>query len=95
MALVRQGRDCAGEQSDLAAQLLNRLVPAALQLVAHAFQAHVDERYVGWDGTLGKDILAGNKSLDDLAAHVDEQGLEPQPKSGRQELLEGLINRFG
>ena len=43
----------------------------------------------------GKDILAGKKSLDDLAKHVADKKLDPQPKSGRQEYLEGLINRFG
>ncbi len=71
------------------------LLNAAAIIEDGTFQAHVDERYAGWDAALGKDILSGKKSLDDLAAHVDAEGLEPQPKSGRQEYLEGLINRFG
>jgi len=45
-------------------------------------------------GELGRAILAGERSLDDLAAYVEERGLEPQPKSGRQEMLENLANRF-
>jgi xylose isomerase len=57
-------------------------------------QKFVDDRYAGWKGKLGKDILAGKKSLDDLAAHVAEKKLDPQPKSGRQEYLENLVNRF-
>jgi xylose isomerase len=43
---------------------------------------------------MGKDILAGKLSLADLAAKVDADGINPQPKSGQQEYLENLINRF-
>ena len=70
------------------------LLNAAAIIEDGALQTFVDERYAGWDGGLGKDILAGGKSLSDLAAHVDAQSLEPQPKSGRQEFLEGVLNRF-
>jgi xylose isomerase len=70
------------------------LLNAAAILEDGAFQRHVDERYAGWDGELGKAILAGERSLDDLARYVEQRGLEPQPKSGRQEYLEGLLNRF-
>lgn len=55
---------------------------------------HVASRYAGWDTSTGRAILNGNKSLDDLAAMIDEASLEPQPRSGRQEYLESLINRF-
>jgi xylose isomerase len=53
----------------------------------------VSERYAGWKGDLGQRIEAG-ASLDDLAAHVHEQGLSPKQRSGRQERLENLVNRF-
>jgi xylose isomerase len=53
----------------------------------------VAERYAGWDGALGQRILAG-ASLDELAALAAQQGLDPQPRSGRQEGLENLVNRF-
>ncbi len=52
----------------------------------------VSERYAGWDGTLGRRI-EGGASLDELAQLVHAQGLSPQPRSGRQERLENLINR--
>lgn len=52
------------------------------------------ERYLGWDGPLGREIRAGRRSLEDLAGHVLANDLEPQPVSGRQELLEGLVARF-
>jgi xylose isomerase len=57
-------------------------------------QKFVDDRYAGWSQKFGKDILAGKTSLDALAKHVAEKKLNPQPKSGRQEFLEGLVNRF-
>ena len=48
----------------------------------------------GWNQGLGKDILSGKLSLADLAAKVDAENINPQPKSGQQEYLENLINRF-
>jgi xylose isomerase len=59
------------------------------------YQKFVDDRYAGWQRAFGKDILAGRSSLDDLAKYVADKRLEPQPKSGRQEYLENLMNRFG
>jgi xylose isomerase len=70
------------------------LLNAAALIEDSQWQRFVDERYAGWDGELGKSILAGSKSLDDLATLVEERGLDPKPKSGRQEMLENLVNRF-
>jgi len=52
------------------------------------------DRYSGWDGAEGKAILAGQRSLEDLAAYVEKNSLEPVRKSGRQEYLENLVNRY-
>jgi xylose isomerase len=54
----------------------------------------VADRYAGWDGKEGKAILAGKRSLDDLSDFVLKRGLDPQPKSGKQEHLEGLLNEY-
>jgi xylose isomerase len=51
------------------------------------------ERYAGWDGPLGARILDGSHTLVDLRARVDEDGIDPSPRSGRQELLEQIVNR--
>ncbi|PPE69449.1 xylose isomerase [Caldimonas thermodepolymerans] len=51
------------------------------------------QRYAGWDGELGRRIEAG-AGLDELAALVHAQSLDPQPVSGRQERLENLVNRY-
>jgi xylose isomerase len=54
----------------------------------------LEKRYEGWNGKFGKDILGGRKSLAQLAAHVDKNDLEPRPRSGRQERLEALLNKY-
>jgi xylose isomerase len=59
-----------------------------------ALAKHVDERYAGWTGKLGKNILTGKHSLADLAALVDKSGFDPQARSGRQEHLEALLNNY-
>jgi xylose isomerase len=59
-----------------------------------ALERFVAERYAGWNGTLGKAIMGGKRSLDDLAALVHKGKLEPQPRSGKQEHLEALVNSY-
>jgi xylose isomerase len=54
----------------------------------------LDERYAGWEQELGKKILSGKMSLDDLGSHVLKNKLEPKPRSGRQEFLENLVARY-
>ncbi len=53
----------------------------------------LDERYAGWGGELGKRIMAG-ASLAELAQLAEKQGLDPKQRSGNQERLENLVNRF-
>jgi xylose isomerase len=55
--------------------------------------AVVDERYAGWRGKFGQKILHDSRNLAECEDHVLRHG-EPQPKSGRQELLENIINDY-
>jgi xylose isomerase len=52
-----------------------------------------EERYAGWSRELGSSILAGEESLESLEAAVTDGGIDPRPVSGRQELLENVVNR--
>jgi xylose isomerase len=70
------------------------LLVAEKMIEKDALGEHVAQRYAGWDGKLGKSIMGGKRSLADLAALVDKTGLEPQPRSGRQEQLEALVNTY-
>ena len=70
------------------------LKAAAAMLEDGNLEAVLEERYAGWKSGLGGEILDGTHNLESLAAHVEDAGLDPQPASGRQEILEAIINRF-
>ena len=67
---------------------------AAQILEEQRLQQIVDARYAGWRQSLGQQILQGNASLAQLAQAVEQQGLDPQPVSGKQEYLENLVNGY-
>jgi xylose isomerase len=50
------------------------------------------ERYAGWDTPAARAMLEGDLAA--AAARVEAEGIEPEPRSGRQERLENLWNRF-
>ncbi|HEX7847080.1 MAG TPA: xylose isomerase [Chitinophagaceae bacterium] len=51
------------------------------------------ERYASFDNGRGKEFEAGKLSLEDLRTFAIENG-EPATRSGKQEFLENIINRF-
>jgi len=55
-------------------------------------EAERDARYAGWNTPEGKALLGSD--LDAITAKVREQDINPQPRSGRQERLENLVNRY-
>jgi xylose isomerase len=74
---------------------LARGLLVAEQMIEHdALGANLQQRYAGWDGDLGKKILKRDVSLADLSDLVLKSAIEPRPKSGRQEALENLVNRY-
>ena len=48
---------------------------------------------VGWKSGVGKAILDGSTSLVELSDAALAEGLNPRPRSGRQEYLENIITR--
>jgi xylose isomerase len=52
------------------------------------------KRYAGWDDGLGRLIMAEGATLESIAEEAIRSGLDPQPVSGRQEYLEGEVNRI-
>ncbi len=50
-------------------------------------------RYASYDSGKGKDFEQGKLNLEDLMAYAIEKG-EPEVRSGKQEYLENIINRF-
>ncbi|OTQ69282.1 xylose isomerase [Gilliamella apis] len=53
----------------------------------------VAERYADWDKNLGKDILQGNMSLQEIAQYSLANNLQPKARSGAQEQLENIVNK--
>jgi xylose isomerase len=74
--------------------LARGLLAAARMLEDGELRRFVDARYAGWDQPLGREILEGKASLAELSERVLGEGIEPQPRSGRQEMLENLVNRY-
>ena len=54
----------------------------------------LEQRYAGWNESMGTQILKGKMSLEELADLAISKGLDPKPRSGRQESLENLANRY-
>jgi len=69
------------------------LLAATSLLESGDLAARREQRYAGWDGPLGSAILDGSTSLDDLHRTALDEDPDPAPVSGRQELLENLVNR--
>jgi xylose isomerase len=55
---------------------------------------HVDARYAGWNAAFGQDLLAGRLGLAEVADRALERNQDTRPVSGRQELLENLLNSY-
>ena len=53
----------------------------------------VEQRYQGWGSSLGQDILNGRMDLEAVTQYAVDNGLDPQPVSSRQEMLENRVNR--
>ena len=68
------------------------LKAAAALMESGEMETAVSQRYAGWDTPAASAMLKGG--LEDAAARVVAEGLEPQPRSGRQERLENLWNTF-
>ena len=69
------------------------LITADAILNKSDFKQFRKDRYASFDNDKGKAFEEGKLSLEDLRAYAIETG-EPAAKSGRQEYLENIINRY-
>ncbi|MEN8839894.1 MAG: xylose isomerase [Octadecabacter sp.] len=65
---------------------------AHAMLADGTLEAMRDERYAGWKSAEGKALLDSDFAT--IAAKVNADAINPQPRSGRQEILENIVNRF-
>jgi xylose isomerase len=54
----------------------------------------VKKRYASWDSGIGAKIEAGQASFEDLEKYMLEKGNAEKNVSGRQEMLENVVNRY-
>lgn len=73
--------------------LARSLIVAAAMIESETLAKLRDERYAGWDDALGRSILSGDASLQALEGQVATGAIDPVPVSGRQELLENVVNQ--
>ena len=57
------------------------------------YEAIMSERYAGWRQGDSQDMLAGRLSLSDIASRAEAEGIDPKPRSGKQEQIENLLQR--
>jgi len=57
------------------------------------FDALLKQRYCGWEEGVGARIERGEVGFEELEAYTLKHG-EPAVQSGRQEMLENLLNEY-
>ncbi|HEV7416594.1 xylose isomerase [Tianweitania sediminis] len=70
------------------------LKAAARMLEDGVLSGFVEERYSRWNSAEGQAILSGQRTLEDVARRVIKDAVDPQPRSGKQEWLENVVNRY-
>ena len=70
------------------------LKAAARMLEDKALIDPLEKRYAGWSDAEAKAMLTGERTLEQVSERVLSQKIEPQPRSGRQEFLENIVNRY-
>ena len=54
----------------------------------------IDDRYSDWNNDLGKFIHDKNIGLDHIHKKVLDSNIEPKLRSGQQEYLENILNKY-
>lgn len=73
--------------------LAKALLIAASLIEDGQLEGLVEQRYLGWGSPEGQRLLAGDYSLAELHKQVTDANIDPAPVSGRQEMIENLVNR--
>ncbi len=74
--------------------LARGLKAAAAMIEDGTFDRAQDARYAGWNEKGAAAMLKGERTLEQIAQWVEADNINPEPRSGQQEYLENLVNRF-
>ncbi len=67
---------------------------AAKMIEDDALSGPLNERYANWEHASAQKMLAGEWTLDQITEWVIDADINPEPTSGRQEMLENIVNRY-
>ncbi|HMM63954.1 MAG TPA: xylose isomerase [Mesorhizobium sp.] len=70
------------------------LKAAARMIEDKALSGPLEARYAGWNAAEAQAMFSGKRTLEQVAERVVREGIEPEPRSGRQEYLENIVNRY-
>ncbi len=74
--------------------LARSLLNAAAMIEGGELDAVVKDRYAGWQSAEGKALLAPGASLEAISDAAVAAGIDPHPRSGKQEYVENLFSRY-
>jgi xylose isomerase len=70
------------------------LKAAAAMIEDGTMSDFVTDRYAGWQDPEAQAMLSGGRTLEQITERVLARDVNPAPRSGRQEYLENVVNRF-
>jgi xylose isomerase len=74
--------------------LARSLLNAAAMIQGGELEAVVADRYAGWNTAEGKALLSASANLEAISDAAVAAKIDPQPRSGKQEYVEGLVSRY-
>jgi xylose isomerase len=74
--------------------LARSLLNAAAMIEGGELEAVITDRYAGWQTAEGKALLSASANLEAISDAAVAAKIDPQPCSGRQEYVEGVVSRY-
>jgi xylose isomerase len=74
--------------------LARSLLNAAAMIEGGEMAGLVKNRYAGWQGADAQAMLNGDMNLVSISDSALTAGIDPKPRSGRQEYVENLVSRY-
>jgi xylose isomerase len=74
--------------------LARGLLNAAAMIKGGELAGLVKDRYAGWQDADAQAMLSGKMSLETISDAAVAAGIDPHPRSGRQEYVENLVSRY-
>jgi xylose isomerase len=74
--------------------LARGLLNAAAMIKGGELAGLVKDRYAGWQGADAQAMLSGKMTLETISDAAVAAGIDPHPRSGRQEYVENLVSRY-